>query len=43
MKTKALRQPASNPGKRKVDDPAQFKRFVEAARKTGVDETGEAF
>ena len=25
------------------DDPAQFKRFVEAAKKLGVDESGEAF
>jgi hypothetical protein len=29
--------------RRKPDDPEQFERFVEAARKAGVDETGETF
>jgi len=44
MKTKRPRKkPASRPRKRKPDDPEQFKRFVEAARKAGVDESGEAF
>ena len=29
--------------KAKPDDPAQSKRFIEAAREHGTDETGEAF
>jgi hypothetical protein len=29
--------------KPKPDDPAQSKRFIEAAREHGTDETGEAF
>jgi hypothetical protein len=29
--------------KGKPDNPAQSKRFIEAARKLGVDESGEAF
>jgi hypothetical protein len=29
--------------KRKPDNPKQFERFVEAARKVEVDESGEAF
>ena len=28
---------------RKPDNPAQSKRFIEAARKLGVDKSGEAF
>jgi len=39
MKTKTPRKPAPVRTKRKPDDPEQFKRFVEAARKAGVDET----
>jgi hypothetical protein len=42
MKTKAARKPAPKAHKRKPDNPEQFERFVEAARKAGVDETGEA-
>jgi len=29
--------------KRKVDNPAQSRRFIEAAKKLGVDESGEDF
>jgi hypothetical protein len=37
-------RPASKaPRKRKPDNPEQFERFVEAARKADVDETGEEF
>jgi hypothetical protein len=45
MKTKApKRQPAPKATrKRKADDPEQFEHFVEATRKAGVDESGEAF
>jgi hypothetical protein len=44
MRAKASKRvtPKTTPS-RKPDDPGQFKRFVEAARKAGVDETGEAF
>jgi hypothetical protein len=43
-KTTPKRQPETKPrGRRKPDNPEQFERFVEAARKAGVDETGEAF
>jgi hypothetical protein len=38
MKTKAVRKPAPKAHKRKPDNPEQFERFVEAARKAGVDE-----
>jgi len=31
------------PRKRKPEDPELFERFVEAARKIGVDESGKAF
>jgi hypothetical protein len=37
------RTAAKTPRKRKPDNPEQFERFVEAARKAGVDESGEAF
>jgi hypothetical protein len=43
MKAKASKRSASKtPRKRKPDDPEQFKRFIDAARKLGVDESGEA-
>jgi hypothetical protein len=42
MKAKTPRRPASKMP-RKPDDPEQFERFVETARKLGVDESGEAF
>lgn len=37
------RSEPKTPRKRKPDNPEQFERFVEAARKAGVDESGEAF
>jgi hypothetical protein len=44
MKAKTPKQPASRKTRlRKPDNPEQFERFVEAARKVGVDESGEAF
>jgi hypothetical protein len=43
MKTKAPRKSALKAQKRKPDDPQQFERFVETARRLGVDERGEAF
>jgi hypothetical protein len=43
MKTKAARQPTAKPRKRKPDDPEQFQRFVEAARKAQADESRDAF
>jgi hypothetical protein len=44
MKAKApKRSEPKTPRKRKPDNPEQFERFVEAARKVGVDETGEEF
>jgi hypothetical protein len=44
MKVKTTkRSPTKTPRKRKPDNPEQFKRFVEAARKAEVDESGEAF
>jgi hypothetical protein len=43
MKTKAARQPPPKTRKRKPDDPEQFQRFIEAARKAGVDETSGGF
>jgi hypothetical protein len=43
MKTKAPRKAVATTRRRKADDPEQFKRFVEAARKANVDESGEAF
>jgi hypothetical protein len=41
MRTK--RKPLAKPAAPKPDDPEQSKRFVEAAREIGADETGEAF
>lgn len=35
--------PDKTQGKVVPDDPEQYRRFVEAARELGVDETGEAF
>lgn len=44
MKAKApKRSEPKTPRKRKSDDPEQFERFVEVARKAGVDEKGEEF
>jgi hypothetical protein len=44
VKAKApKRSTPKTPRKRKPDNPEQFERFVETARKLGVDETGEAF
>jgi hypothetical protein len=44
MKAKASkRSPSKAPRKRKPDNLEQFERFVEAARKAGVDESGEEF
>lgn len=43
MKAKAPRKPTQTRRKRKADNPEQFERFVETARKLGVDESGEAF
>jgi len=44
MRTKAPRRATPKTGsKRKPDNPEQFERFVEAARKAGVDESGKAF
>jgi hypothetical protein len=44
MKAKAPKPTSPKPPrKQKPDNPEQFKRFVEAARKAGVDESGEAF
>ncbi len=45
MKTKAPKRSAApkTPCKRTLDDPEQFKRFVEAARKADVDESGKEF
>jgi hypothetical protein len=42
MKTKAPKRVAK-PRKRKPDNPAQFERFIETARKVGVDESGKTF
>jgi hypothetical protein len=42
MKAKAPRR-STPKTTRKPDNPEQFERFVEAARKAGVDESGEAF
>jgi hypothetical protein len=39
MKTKAARHPTPKTRNRKADDLEQFKRFVEAPRKAGVDES----
>jgi hypothetical protein len=39
-KSKATKRPASKP---KTTDKAQSERFIEAARKLGVEETGDAF
>jgi hypothetical protein len=43
MKAKAPKRPAASKRSRTPDNPEQFERFVEAARKAGVDESGEAF
>jgi len=44
MRTKAPRRATpKTASKRKPDNPEQFERFVEAARKAGVDESGEVF
>ena len=37
------RKPKAGGAKGKTTDPEQFARFLEAARRAGVDETGEAF
>lgn len=37
------RKPKAGGTEGKRTDPAQFARFLEAAREAGVDETGEAF
>jgi hypothetical protein len=42
MRVKVPKRAALKPRKRKPDDPAQFKRFVEAARHAGVDESPDA-
>jgi hypothetical protein len=44
MKAKTpKRETPKTPRKRKPDNPEQFERFVETARKLGVDESGETF
>jgi hypothetical protein len=44
MKAKTPKRTApKTPRKRKPDNPEQFERFVETARKLGVDESGRAF
>ena len=45
MKARVKGRPKPAPKRRslKPDDPAQSKSFVEAARETEADETGEAF
>jgi hypothetical protein len=41
-KTKTRSKAAAKPPSRKIANKAQFERFVEAARKVGVDEDPEA-
>jgi hypothetical protein len=43
MQTRVPKKPPPRARNRKPDNPEQFKRFVEVARKAGVDESGEAF
>jgi hypothetical protein len=44
MKAKtSKRATPKTPRTRRPDNPEQFERFVETARKLGVDESGEAF
>jgi hypothetical protein len=43
VKTKEPKTLAPQKRSREPDDPEQFERFVEAARKAGMDESGEAF
>jgi hypothetical protein len=43
MTTKAPKRLPKTRRTSKPDDPEEFARFVEAAQKAGVDETGEAF
>lgn len=40
--TKTARKSAAKPVSRKIEDKAQYERFVEAARQAGVDEDPEA-
>lgn len=41
-KTKTRRKPAAKPSARTIADKAQFERFVETAKKIGMDEDPEA-
>jgi hypothetical protein len=43
MKTKTPKPTAAKTRKAKADNPEQFRRFVETARKIGVDENPEVF
>jgi hypothetical protein len=43
MKAETPKKLAAKRAARKLDNPEQFERFVETARKLGVDESGEKF